>query len=50
MWLGSIELMDEQRARARAAQKKEIISVSQIEVGTPTRFVGYDQLADAGPR
>ncbi len=37
------ELMEEQRARARAAQKKEVISVSQLEVETPTRFVGYDQ-------
>jgi alanyl-tRNA synthetase len=37
------KLMDEQRSRARAAQKKEVISVSQIEVETPTRFVGYEQ-------
>ncbi len=37
-------LMEEQRARARAAQKKEVISVSQIDVDRPTRFVGYDQL------
>ncbi|MHC1768462.1 MAG: alanine--tRNA ligase [Verrucomicrobiia bacterium] len=37
-------LMEEQRARARAAQKKEVISVSQIEVDVPTRFVGFDQL------
>ncbi len=35
--------MDEQRARARAAQKKEIISLSQIETTRPTRFVGFDQ-------
>jgi len=38
------ELMDEQRARARAAQKKEVISLSQIETTTPTKFVGYDKL------
>ena len=38
------ELMEEQRARARAAQKREVISVSEIEFKTPTRFVGYDQL------
>ncbi len=37
--------MDEQRARARAAQKKEAITVSddnlQLE---PTKFLGYDFL------
>lgn len=38
-------LMEEQRARARAAQKKEIIELSQIETVTPTRFVGYDTLS-----
>jgi alanyl-tRNA synthetase len=38
------ELMDEQRARARAAQKKEVISLSQIETTTPTKFVGYEKL------
>ena len=36
------KLMEEQRARARAAQKKEVISLSQIETTTPTKFVGYD--------
>ena len=35
-------LMEEQRARARAAQKKEVISLSQIETTTPTHFLGYD--------
>src|SRR5205823_11119218 len=39
------KLMDEQRARARAAQKKEVISVSddnlQLE---PTKFLGFDFL------
>jgi alanyl-tRNA synthetase len=38
-------LMGEQRGRARAAQKKEVISLSQIETTTPTKFVGYDNLA-----
>ncbi|MGC9941389.1 MAG: alanine--tRNA ligase [Verrucomicrobiota bacterium] len=38
-------LMEEQRARARAAQKKEVISLSQIETTTPTNFVGYDKFA-----
>ncbi len=40
---GFEKLMDEQRARARAAQKKEIISVSQIETTAPTKFVGYEE-------
>ena len=42
---GFEKLMEEQRTRARAAQKKEIISLSQIETTTPTKFVGYDNLA-----
>jgi alanyl-tRNA synthetase len=37
-------LMQEQRDRARAAQKKEVVSLSQIETTTPTRFVGYEAL------
>ncbi len=41
---GFEKLMDEQRARARAAQKKEVISLSQIETTTPTKFVGYEKL------
>jgi len=41
---GFEKLMEEQRARARAAQKKEVISLSQIETTTPTQFVGYDNL------
>jgi len=36
-------LMGEQRARARAAQKKQIIELSEIETKDPTTFVGYDQ-------
>ena len=39
------KLMEEQKARARAAQKKEVISLSQIETTTPTKFVGYDHSA-----
>jgi alanyl-tRNA synthetase len=42
---GFEKLMEEQRSRARAAQKKEVISLSQIETTTPTRFVGYEDLA-----
>jgi alanyl-tRNA synthetase len=42
---GFEKLMNEQRARARAAQKKEVISLSQIETTTPTKFVGYENLA-----
>src|ERR1051326_7109698 len=41
---GFNKLMDEQKARARAAQKKEIIALSQIEIKTPTQFVGFDKL------
>ena len=42
---GFEKLMEEQRARARAAQKKEVISLSQIETTAPTKFVGYEDLA-----
>jgi alanyl-tRNA synthetase len=42
---GFEKLMDEQRARARAAQKKTVIALSEIETKEPTNFVGYDQLA-----
>ncbi|HKQ39100.1 MAG TPA: alanine--tRNA ligase [Verrucomicrobiae bacterium] len=38
-------LMEEQRERARKSQKKQVIEVSQLENATPTKFVGYDQLA-----
>jgi alanyl-tRNA synthetase len=37
-------LMEQQRARARAAQKKEIISVSSLETTTPTAFTGFDSV------
>ena len=41
---GFKKLMAEQKARARAAQKKEIIEVAQVEVSVETKFIGYDQL------
>ncbi len=41
---GFEKLMEEQRARARAAQKKEVISLSQIETTTPTKFTGFEKL------
>ncbi len=39
--------MEQQRARARAAQKKEVIEVSQISTEVVTAFNGYDQLETA---
>jgi alanyl-tRNA synthetase len=36
-------LMDEQRSRARAAQKKTTIEVSQIDGKAPTQFYGYER-------
>ncbi len=36
-------LMEEQRVRARAAQKKQVITVSGVTTMTPTLFVGYDK-------
>jgi alanyl-tRNA synthetase len=44
---GFNKLMEEQRARARAAQKKEVISLSQIETSAPTKFIGFDTLETA---
>ncbi len=41
---GFEKLMEEQRARARAAQKKEIVSVSSIDTSKPTNFVGFEKL------
>ena len=38
------QFMEEQRARGRSAQRKEVISISNIDTSTPTRFVGYDEL------
>jgi alanyl-tRNA synthetase len=42
---GFEKLMEEQRTRARAAQKKEVITVSEITTKEPTRFGGYDDLS-----
>jgi alanyl-tRNA synthetase len=44
---GFNRLMEEQKARARAAQKKQVIELSQVETTTPTQFVGYDKLESA---
>lgn len=38
------KLMKEQRERARAAQKKEVITISQNEGDSPTLFLGYESL------
>ena len=37
--------MEEQRNRARAAQKKQVIALSEIETKEPTKFIGYDALS-----
>jgi alanyl-tRNA synthetase len=36
-------LMEEQRTRARAAQKKQVITVSEVTTKEPTKFRGYDE-------
>jgi alanyl-tRNA synthetase len=41
---GFERLMEQQRARARAAQKKEVIELSQLETAPATEFIGYDTL------
>jgi alanyl-tRNA synthetase len=43
--VGFEKLMEEQRTRARAAQKKQVIELSEVETKEPTRFVGYDELS-----
>jgi alanyl-tRNA synthetase len=40
--IGFERLMEEQRDRARGAQKKQVIELSQIETKDPTHFLGYD--------
>lgn len=40
---GFEKLMEEQRARARAAQKKEIIEVTEAQIASRTEFLGFDQ-------
>jgi alanyl-tRNA synthetase len=42
---GFERLMEEQRGRARAAQKKEVITAEGKTVETETAFVGYDELS-----
>lgn len=42
---GFEKLMEEQRSRARAAQKKQVIELSEVETKEPTTFVGYDVLS-----
>ena len=37
-------LMAQLRAKAQAAQKRQVIELSQLETKTPTRFLGYEQL------
>ena len=37
------KLMEAQRERARAAQKREVISLSEIETKEPTVFCGFEQ-------
>jgi len=41
---GFDRLMAEQRALSRAAQKREVVELSQVETTVPTQFVGYDTL------
>ncbi len=41
---GFNKLMEEQRDRARAAQKKRVIELSGVETKAPTQFLGYDTL------
>jgi alanyl-tRNA synthetase len=39
------KLMEQQRERARAAQKKEVITISNLSSDVSTEFVGFDTLA-----
>jgi alanyl-tRNA synthetase len=41
---GFEKLMEEQRARGRAAQKKEVIELSKFDIDRPTKFQGYETL------
>ncbi len=41
-------LMSEQRERARAAQKKQIVALSEIKTKTDTQFLGYETLSAEG--
>jgi alanyl-tRNA synthetase len=45
---GFEKLMDKQRSRARAAQKRTAIELADLSLGPPTRFLGYEKdYADA---
>ena len=47
---GFNKLMDEQKARARAAQKKTAVTLQKdVDLVSPTRFVGYE-ITTASPR
>jgi alanyl-tRNA synthetase/REP element-mobilizing transposase RayT len=40
-------LMEKQKKQSQAAQKKQVIELSQVETTAPTQFVGYDKLEAA---
>ncbi len=42
---GFERLMEDQRTRARAAQKKQVIAVSEVVTKEPTRFGGYEDFS-----
>jgi alanyl-tRNA synthetase/REP element-mobilizing transposase RayT len=42
---GFNERMAIQRKTAQAAQKKQVIELSEVETKEPTRFIGYDELS-----
>ncbi len=42
---GFEKLMEDQRTRARAAQKKQVIAVSEVVTKEATRFCGYDDFS-----
>ncbi len=42
---GFEKLMEQQRTRARAAQKKQVIELSEVGTKDSTKFVGYDALS-----
>lgn len=41
---GFDKLMEEQKAKGRAAQKREVISVSNIDAALKTNFIGFEKL------
>jgi len=44
---GFDQLMEKQRQRARSAQKKQVIAVSEVTTQEPTQFCGYEELTVA---